>query len=98
MTEEDVRGALRWVIDPELGLNIVEMGLVYHIGIDGSDVKVQMTMTSPACPSSVHLTLQAESAVRTLLPDVGEVDIDLVWTPPWEPSMIAEEARRLLGW
>jgi metal-sulfur cluster biosynthetic enzyme len=95
--QEQVKGALRWVIDPELGINIVDMGLVYDIEVRGDAVQVSMTMTSPVCPMGAYLVSEAEATIRRLVPEVRSVAVELVWDPPWEPSRIAVAARRQLG-
>jgi metal-sulfur cluster biosynthetic enzyme len=96
--EDDVRTALQWVIDPELGINIVDLGLVYGVTVQNDDVQVDLTMTTPACPLSTYLTANAEHVIRALVPGVQELAINLVWEPPWNPSLISESARRELGW
>lgn len=98
MTETAVREALRQVIDPELGINIVDLGLVYGVDIDESHsrVRVVMTMTSPACPLGDYLKDLVDSTVKWQVPDVQEVEIALVWEPPWNPDMMSAEARRQL--
>lgn len=93
-----VREALRAVIDPELGINIVDLGLVYGIDTSGGEVRVAMTMTAPACPLGEALATEAEAAIRARLPGHRSVSIDLVWDPPWQPAMMSDEARRRLGW
>ncbi|MGE5245709.1 MAG: metal-sulfur cluster assembly factor [Betaproteobacteria bacterium] len=97
MTEADVRDALRRVIDPELGINIVDLGLVYGVDIDGPRVRITMTMTSPACPLGDYLKDLVDSTVKWRVPGVEEVDIDLVWEPPWDPERMSEEGRRQLN-
>jgi len=96
-TETDVRDALRHVIDPEIGVNIVDLGLVYRIEVDGARARIAMTMTSPACPLADYLKDLAASAVREHVLDVVDVDIDLVSEPLWDPGMMSDEARRQLG-
>jgi metal-sulfur cluster biosynthetic enzyme len=96
--EDDVRTALNWVIDPELGINIVDLGLVYGVAVENEAVQVDLTMTTPACPLSTYLTANAEHVIRALVPGVENVTINLVWEPPWQPSMISEVARLELGW
>lgn len=96
-TETDVRDALRHVIDPEIGVNIVDLGLVYRIEMEGARARIAMTTTSPACPLAEYLKDLAASAVRRHVPDVGDIDIDLVSEPPWDPDMMSDEARRQLG-
>jgi metal-sulfur cluster biosynthetic enzyme len=98
MIEEDVREALRDVVDPEVGINVVDLGLVYGVEVDEGHVRARMTMTTPACPLHGYLTTMAESAIRTQVPEVRSVSVELVWDPPWSPEMISEAARRQLGW
>ena len=97
-TDEDVREALREVIDPELGVNIVDLGLVYGIDVaDAGSVRITMTMTSPACPMRDYLQDLVESSVVGRVPGVGAVTVDVVDEPPWSPDLMSDEARRLLG-
>lgn len=91
-----VRDALRDVIDPELGLNIVDLGLVYGIEIDGARVRVVMTMTSPACPLGDYLKDLVESMVRWLVAGVQDVEVALASEPRWTPEMMSEEAKHSL--
>jgi metal-sulfur cluster biosynthetic enzyme len=95
-TDADVREALRTVIDPELGVNIVDLGLVYRIDVDGPRVRVEMTMTSPACPMADFLKELVDTAVRGAVPGVQNVDVAIVWEPPWDPDLMSDEARRQL--
>lgn len=97
-TEESVREALQTVDDPEAGMNIVELGLVYAIDVAEERIRVRMTMTSPACPMGDYLTEAARDAVRRAHPLVTQVDIELVWEPMWTPEMMSEEARNFFGW
>lgn len=97
VTEEQVRTMLRRVKDPELNLNIVDLGLVYEIQVqEGSDVHVQMTLTSPGCPSGPEIMSDAQRAVEGL-EGVRDVDIELVWTPYWTPERIDPRLRAFLG-
>ena len=96
-TEPDIREALRQVLDPEIGVNIVDLGLVYRIEVDGAHVRVAMTMTSPACPLADYLKDFVTSAIRDRVPDVADVDIVVEWEPPWDPDMMSDDARRQLG-
>jgi metal-sulfur cluster biosynthetic enzyme len=97
ITEPAVRDALGRVIDPELGINIVDLGLVYGVDIDDdSRVRVVMTMTSPACPLGDYLTDLVDSTVKWRLPEVKDVQVCLVWEPPWSPDMMSAGARRQL--
>lgn len=97
LQREQVIDALRTVFDPEIPINVVDLGLVYGIEIvDDSKVTVRMTMTAPQCPMSGYLTQQAEQAVRSV-PGVQEVHVELVFDPPWDPSMIKEDALKTIG-
>jgi metal-sulfur cluster biosynthetic enzyme len=101
VVEDKVREALKGVIDPELFVNIVDLGLIYDIKIEEqpdtkSNVAVEMTMTSPACPAGPQLLSQSHDAVRRL-EGVGEVDVKLVMEPPWTPDRMTEDARDQLG-
>lgn len=93
-----VRDALREVIDPELGIDVVDLGLVYRVEAEEGRLLVAMTMTTPACPLGEHLSAQAEAAVRRVAPEVPEVRVQLVWDPPWTPDLMSPDAKRRLGW
>ena len=97
MTPDQVREALRLVIDPELGVNVVDLGLVYDVSIDDGSVRVSMTMTTPACPLGESLAEEAEAAIRQNVPGVTSASVDLVWEPPWRPSMMSDAGRARLG-
>ena len=97
MTPDQVREALRLVIDPELGVNVVDLGLVYDVSIEDGSVRVSMTMTTPACPLGESLAEQAEATIRQNVPGVKSASVDLVWEPPWRPSMMSDAARARLG-
>src|SRR3989304_66860 len=96
--EERIREALRTVIDPEVGMNVVDLGLVYGIEAGGDAVRISMTMTTPACPMSSYITEQAQEAVRKLLPAIQAVTVDLGWDPPWHPGMMSDHAKQHFGW
>ncbi len=93
----EVREALRVVLDPELGVNVVDLGLVYDVRVEGNHVHVDMTMTSAACPLHAYITEQIEAVIHENFPSV-EVEVQLVWEPAWEPSMMSDEAKQQLGW
>ena len=95
-TEEHVRETLRWVMDPDLQINIVDLGLVYGIEVGGSGVKILMTLTSPGCPYGEELVANARDMVM-MLRGVRNVTIELVWEPPWNPMMMNEDLRIELG-
>ena len=101
IAEDTVREALKEVIDPELFVNIVDLGLIYDVTVteseDGkSDIAVEMTMTSPACPAGPQLLSQSKDAASKL-EGAGEVDIKLVMQPPWSPDRMTDDARDQLG-
>lgn len=95
---EKFRAALRKVVDPEVGLNIVDLGLVYAITQDEHGVTVDLTMTSPACPMGEGIVAEAEYELAAILPDNVGVAVNLVWDPPWSPAKMSEKARTTLGW
>ena len=97
-TEERVREALCTVDDPEIGMNIVDLGLVYRIDIAPELVRIELTMTTPACPMGELITDDARRAVGAAMPQNMVVDIVLVWEPPWTPDMMSESARQTFGW
>lgn len=97
-SQEAVREALRSVDDPEVGMNIVDLGLVYRIDVAPGRVHVEMTMTTPSCPLGDLLTENAHRAVGAVVPDGVEIDIELVWDPPWTPDRMSETARQTFGW
>ena len=98
MSEDDVRQALRSVQDPEAGMSVLDLGLVYDIALEPGKVRVEMTMTSPACPAADYLVDEAAAAIRALSPEGIDVDVRLVWEPPWTPERMSEEARKRFGW
>lgn len=97
ISEDAVIGAIALVYDPEIPVNIYELGLIYavEIGEDGL-VKVEMTLTAPSCPSAQELPAQVEEMVRTV-PGVTDVKVEVVWDPPWDPSRMTEDARLALN-
>ena len=96
VTLDQAKLVLRRVKDPELNLNIVDLGLIYDIQVDGSDISVDMSLTSPGCPSGPEIMGEAEKQLRTV-PGVGEVKINLIWSPPWTPDRIEPRVRTYLG-
>jgi len=96
-TKEKVENALKTVMDPELGVNIFDLGLVYGIDIDGSKVVVTMTMTSAACPMHNLLSQLADNAVYEALAGQLDVEIKVVFEPAWSPDMMSASAREILG-
>ena len=101
VTHEAVLEALREVVDPELGVNVVDLGLVYGVGLDEKElgtVHVAMTLTTPGCPLHGSIAAAAERSVKLLVPGVRRVEVRLVFDPPWSPERITETARKELGW
>ncbi|MGG1945352.1 metal-sulfur cluster assembly factor [Trinickia sp. NRRL B-1857] len=98
MTQESIRAALLQVIDPEIGVNIVDLGLVYDVEAKCDGWRIALTMTSPACPMGQSILDDVHAVIDASLAIGSSVDIDLVWEPPWEPAMMSEAAREALGW
>lgn len=96
VTEDQVREALKQIEDPEVGLNIVDLGLVYDIEIEGTSVHVRMTLTSPGCPVGPQL-LNGSRMVVQELEGVEQAEVELVWEPFWTPDRINPEYRAILG-
>lgn len=94
-----VRERLRHVIDPELGVNIVDLGLVYAIAVDeqAGGVAIELTLTTPGCPLSGFMDDSIRGQLAQL-PQVREIGVELVWEPPWRPEMMSSRARQALGW
>ncbi|MDE2781183.1 MAG: iron-sulfur cluster assembly protein [Chloroflexota bacterium] len=97
VSSEEVYQALKTVYDPEIPVNVVDLGLIYDVQVnDQNNVFVQMTLTFPGCGMGPHIAQQAEWAIQDL-DGVEEVEIELTFDPPWSPEMISEEARMMLG-
>jgi metal-sulfur cluster biosynthetic enzyme len=98
VSEELVRAALQDVIDPELGVNIVDLGLVYGVGVaDDGQIDVTMTLTTPGCPLHASFAEEIERALRRSIPDLSGVSVALVWEPRWSPMMISDVGMEQLG-
>ncbi len=96
LDEATVRKALRQVKDPEAGINIMDLGLVYDVEIEAGNVDVKMTLTSPGCPAGGQILGESEQAIKAL-DGVESVNIDLVWEPYWTPERIDPKVRAFLG-
>ncbi len=96
ITEDKVKLALRRVKDPELNLNILDLGLIYAINVTDGDISIDMSLTSPGCPSGPEIMSEAEQQLKAL-PGVGNVAMNLVWSPPWTPDRIEPRVRAYLG-
>jgi metal-sulfur cluster biosynthetic enzyme len=97
MNDEAVLSALTQVIDPELGINIVDLGLVYRAERIGDVVAVRMTMTTPSCPLGEMLLDEVRGALEDKFPQAAQVSVELVWDPPWTAELMSAAARRQLG-
>ena len=96
LSQDTIYESLKQIYDPEVGINIVDMGLVYGLEIEDQKVGVIMTLTSPGCPAGPQILSQIDSALKEL-EGVEDVDIQVVWSPPWTPDMLSDEARDQLG-
>jgi len=96
LNKEKVIDALKEVYDPEIPVNIVDLGLIYDVDINGTDVDVKMTLTAAGCGMGPYIAQQAEWAISEL-EDVEDVNVDIVFDPPWDPERITEDGKKLLG-
>jgi metal-sulfur cluster biosynthetic enzyme len=101
VTEQDVLSALKSCYDPEIPVNIVDLGLIYNVSFapaDGNkqDVTVDMTLTAQGCPEHVNISAQVKSRLEQL-PGIGNAQVNVVWTPPWTPERLSADARKQLG-
>ena len=96
VSKDDILETLKTVYDPEIPVNVVDLGLVYDVQINDNDVYVQMTLTFPGCGMGPYIAQQAEWAIQDM-EGVEEVEIEMVFDPPWSPDLISEEARAQLG-
>jgi metal-sulfur cluster biosynthetic enzyme len=96
-TEDNLREALRDVIDPELGINIVDLGLVYDVTLENGVVEVTHTLTSPGCPLGPEIVTNVRRALSQF-DDVEDVQVHIVFSPPWHPSMMSDDAKDELGY
>lgn len=97
INKEEILKALTGVYDPEIPVDIVNLGLVYEIKIDGAEVHIKMTTTAPGCPMGDYIAAQVKRALLKL-EGVGEVHVEMVYDPPWSLEMASEEGRKALGW
>jgi metal-sulfur cluster biosynthetic enzyme len=95
-TKDEVVEALRGVEDPELGMDIVELGLLYDVEVEGQRVKVIHTLTSMGCPVGPMIQENVDQIVRAL-PEVEDVEVELTWDPPWSPEKMSDDAKFILG-
>lgn len=98
MVDEDkVMSVLKTVYDPEIPVNVVDLGLVYNVAVKDNAVRVDMTMTVRGCPMHGYMTNDAKEKLMQI-PGVKSAVVNLVWDPPWNPTMITEDGRKALGW
>ena len=98
MTEEQIQNVLRNVIDPEIGINIVDLGLIYGIKIESEKVQIQLTMTTPTCPLHEIIIQNMKSVLHQSFPNLDAVNVELVWEPLWTPDRMSVIAKKQLGW
>lgn len=96
VSADQARLVLRRVKDPELNLNIVDLGLIYDVHVDGNNVRIDMSLTSPGCPSGPEIMGEAEEQLKSI-PGIGAVEMNLVWSPPWTPERIEPRVRAYMG-
>ena len=96
LTRDNVMDALRDVYDPEIPVNVVDLGLIYSVEVEDGDVHVEMTLTAAGCGMGPYIAQQAEWRIAEI-EDVEDVQVDVVFDPPWSPDMITDDGKRLLG-
>ena len=96
ITKKKVFDVLKNVIDPEVGISIVDMGFLYEINIKGNKIKIKMTLTNPACPMRSMFVHQIESALKSVFSN-AEVEVEIVFDPPWTPERMSKDAKKELG-
>lgn len=94
----DIRDSLMFVIDPEVGVNVVDLGLIYDVALHGTAVVITMTLTTPGCPLHDTIEEAIQRVIETRHPHITAIRTDLVWDPPWDTDMISDAGRRQLGW
>ena len=96
LTADYILETLKQVIDPEIGCNIVDLGLVYSVAMEDGVISVKMTLTTPGCPMHEMICWGVKNALQPL-PGVRDVDVELVWEPPWNPGMMTDVGRQITG-
>ena len=97
-SHEDIMKLLESIIDPETGINIVDMGLIYEVAPSDEGIFIKMGMTSAACPMGDLILEDMNRALRTIYAMPSKIDIEVTFNPPWDPSMMSEAARKEFGW
>ncbi len=96
LTRDGILKVLRNVIDPEIGINIVDLGFIYGVDISGDNVRVRMTLTNPGCPMHSMFVHEVEDALKMVFSD-ADVEVEVVFDPPWSPERMSKDAKRKLG-
>jgi FeS assembly SUF system protein len=96
-SQEEVMAVLKKCYDPEIPINIVDLGLVYGVKIEDGKVHVTMTLTAPGCPASAWISQDVKRKIESL-EDIQEADVEIVWDPPWTPEKMSETAKKQFGW
>ena len=97
VSKDEVMGVLKKCYDPEIPINIVDLGLVYNVDIQEEKVQVKMTLTAPGCPASSYISMDVKRKIEGL-PGVKEATVQVVWDPPWTPDAMSEAAKKQFGW
>jgi len=97
VTKEEVIATLRKCYDPEIPINIVDLGLVYDVNIEGDQIGVKMTLTAPGCPASAYISQDVKRKLEAMS-GVVKANVVIVWEPPWSPDMMSETAKKQFGW
>ena len=96
VTKQDVMKALKECLDPEIGINVVDLGFIYDVKVDENKVHIKMTLTTPGCPMHAFMVQDVREKVKALK-GVKEVNVELVWDPPWTPDRMSDEVKKKLG-
>lgn len=98
ITDHDVRERIRQnVIDPEIGLNIVDLGLIYAVEAEDNQINVDMTLTSPGCPAGPQIIYDVKNTIKRYFPEAEAISVNIVWQPVWSPEMMSDDAKEELG-
>ncbi|MDH5720331.1 MAG: metal-sulfur cluster assembly factor [Spirochaetia bacterium] len=98
MKTEEILNSLKNVIDPEIGINIVDLGLIYNVEIKENEISIDLTMTSRGCPMHQHICDEIVKALKKEHTNIVNVETNLVWEPEWSPEKMSADARKKLGW
>ncbi len=96
VSKEDVMKTLKECYDPEIGISLVDLGLIYDVKVDKGKVDIKMTLTTPGCPMHAYMVQDVREKVKAMK-GVKEVNVELVWNPPWTPDRMSEKAKKMLG-